>query len=41
MVVVDKRCSTDHRGVSHDDRFVVEVSEIRSEMIIQAARHKI
>ena len=38
---VDKRCSTVHRGVSHDGRFVVEVSEIRSEMVIQAPRHKI
>ena len=38
---VDKRCSAVHRGVSHDGRFVVEVSEIRSEMVIQAPRHKI
>ena len=33
---IDKRCSTVHRGVSHDGRFVVEVSKIRSEMVIQA-----
>jgi len=38
---VDKRCSAVHRGVSHDDRFIVEVSEIRSEMVIQTPRHKI
>jgi len=38
---IDKRCSAVHRGVSHDGRFVVEVSEIRSEMVIQAPRHKI
>ena len=38
---VDKRCSAVHRGVSHDGRFVVKVSEIRSEMVIQAPRHKI
>ena len=38
---VDKRCSAVHRGVSHDGRFVVKVSEINSEMIIQAPRHKI
>ena len=38
---VDKRCSTIHRGISHDGRFVVEVSEIRSEMVIQASRHQI
>ena len=38
---VDKRCSTVHRGVSHDGRFVIEVSEIRSEMVMQAPRHKI
>ena len=38
---VDKRCSAVHRGVSHDGRFVIEVSEIRSEMVIQAPRHKI
>ena len=38
---VDKICSAVHRGVSHDGRFVVEVSEIRSEMVIQAPRHKI
>ena len=37
----DKRCSAVHQGVSHDGRFVVEVSEIRSEMVIQAPRHKI
>ena len=34
---IDKRCSAVHRGVSHDGRFVVEVSE----MVIQAQRHKI
>ena len=39
--IVDKRCSAVHRGVSHDGRFVVEVSEIRSDMVIQAPRHKI
>ena len=39
--IVDKRCSAVHRGVSHDGRFVLEVSEIRSEMVIQAPRHKI
>ena len=38
---VDKRCSAVHRGVSHDGRFVIEESEIRSEMVIQAPRHKI
>ena len=38
---VDKRCSAVHRRVSHDGTFVVEVSEIRSEMVIQAPRHKI
>ena len=38
---VDKRCSAVHRGISHDGRFIVEVSEIRSEMVIQAPRHKI
>ena len=38
---VDKRCLAVHRGVSHDGRFVVEVREIRSEMVIQAPRHKI
>ena len=32
---IDKRCSTVHRGVSHDGRFVVEVSEIRSEMVTE------
>ena len=40
-IIVDRRCSAVHRGVSHDDRFVIEVSEIRSEMVIQAPRHKI
>ena len=35
---INKRCSAVHRGVSHDGRFVVEVSEIRSEMV---TRHKI
>ena len=38
---VDKRCSVVHRVVSHDGRFVIEVSKIRSEMVIQAPRHKI
>ena len=38
---VDKRCLAVHRGVSHDGRFVIEVSEIRSEMAIQAPGHKI
>ena len=38
---VDRISSAVHRGVSHDGRFVVEVSEIRSEMVIQAPRHKI
>ena len=35
---VDKRYSIVHRGVSCDGRFVVEVSKIRSEIVI---RHKI
>ena len=41
VLTVDKRYSTVRRGVSHDGRFVIEVSEIRSEMVIQAPRHKI